>query len=143
MNTFESLYRDYYKFVIWYFTIKLKVDKHTAQDLCSTTFVKVGRKLESFNSDKAELTTWISKIALNVYIDYTRTKNYKLRHVSEPMETIINSDNEKFEPETNIQSDTNIELKELTILINNTIESFRCKSHRDVCKLKLQDYTNL
>ena len=45
-----------------------------AQDLTSDVFVKVCAKLDTFDGNKASVSTWIYRIAQNTVIDYYRTR---------------------------------------------------------------------
>ena len=47
---------------------------HLAEDLCSEVFDKIYDKLDTFNSKKASLSTWVFTIARNTLIDYYRTR---------------------------------------------------------------------
>lgn len=51
---------------------------HLAEDLCSEVFDKVYAKLDTFNSKKASMSTWIFTIARNTLIDYYRTNHVDL-----------------------------------------------------------------
>ncbi len=48
-------------------------NSHTAEDLCSTVFVKVFEKLDSFDEKKASLSTWIYTITKRTLIDHYKT----------------------------------------------------------------------
>ena len=47
---------------------------HLAEDLCSLVFDKVYEKIDSFDSKKASMSTWIFTIARNTLIDYYRRR---------------------------------------------------------------------
>lgn len=51
---------------------------HLAEDLCSTVFDKVYEKIDTFDSKKASMSTWIFTIARNTLIDYYRTNHNNL-----------------------------------------------------------------
>ena len=51
---------------------------HLAEDLCSEVFDKIYDKLDTFNSKKASLSTWVFTIARNTLIDYYRTNHVNL-----------------------------------------------------------------
>ena len=68
-----KLYQDFYQKVLGY--INGKVNNYTlAEDLCSDVFVKVYEKFDTFDENKASLTTWIFTITRNRLIDYYRTR---------------------------------------------------------------------
>lgn len=69
----ETLYLEYHDKV--FRLIMGKVNNETvAQDLTSDVFVKVCAKLDTFDGNKASVSTWIYRIAQNTVIDYYRTR---------------------------------------------------------------------
>ena len=72
-----QLYRDFHGKIFSY--IQSRVNNSVlAEDLCSDVFLKVYEKLDTFDSGKASLSTWIYTIARNTLTDYYRT-----RHITE------------------------------------------------------------
>ena len=68
-----QLYRDFHGKILNY--IQSRVNNAVlAEDLCSDVFLKVYEKLDTFNSSKASLSTWIYTIARNTMTDYYRTR---------------------------------------------------------------------
>ncbi len=67
----EQLYRDYYSKVSAYVSGKLD-NRHDAEDLVSTIFLKAYAKWDAYDPAKASLSTWIYTIAHNAVIDYYR-----------------------------------------------------------------------
>ena len=55
-----------------------------AEDLCSDIFEKIRLKLDSFDPEKAQLSTWIYSVTRNRVIDFYR----KFKNESEPDEAI-------------------------------------------------------
>lgn len=49
-------------------------DVYLAQDLTSEVFLKIYKKLDSYDEEKASIGTWIYTIANNTVIDYFRTR---------------------------------------------------------------------
>ena len=49
-------------------------DSQLTEDLCSDVFVKIYASLDSFDKNKASLSTWIYHITQNTLYDYFRTK---------------------------------------------------------------------
>lgn len=69
----EEIYLEYADKVSAY--ARGKVDNpHEAEDLVSTVFLKVYRKLDTFDETKASLSTWIYTITRNTVADYYRTR---------------------------------------------------------------------
>lgn len=49
-------------------------DPHDADDLVSAVFMKVVQKLDSYDPDKASISTWVYTITRNTVTDYFRTR---------------------------------------------------------------------
>lgn len=76
----EDLYQIYYPKVSGY--IHGKVENHyDAEDLTSQVFLKVYQKLDTFDSAKASLSTWIYTITRNTVTDF-----FRARRISVPLE---------------------------------------------------------
>jgi RNA polymerase sigma factor (sigma-70 family) len=52
-------------------------DKEVANDVLQNVFVNIWRKIESYDSSKGRLFTWMLNIARNASIDELRSKGYK------------------------------------------------------------------
>lgn len=69
----EEIYREYYDKV--FRSIYSKVCNETiAEDLTANVFVKVYAKWDTFDGNRASISTWIYRIAQNTVIDYYRTR---------------------------------------------------------------------
>ena len=68
-----QIYQDYHQKVEGFLMGKI-CHKETAEDLCSTVFLKVYQKLPEFDETKASLSTWIFTICRNTLTDYYRTR---------------------------------------------------------------------
>ena len=67
----EQIYMEYHDRVMGYIYARLR-SRADAEDLCQDVFEKVNMKLESFDSAKASISTWIYSIARNSVIDFYR-----------------------------------------------------------------------
>lgn len=67
----KEIYEAYYPKVLRYLVSKVN-DRYLAEDLCSDIFLKVYEKYDSFDPQKASLSTWIYTIARNKMTDYFR-----------------------------------------------------------------------
>ena len=66
------IYAEYHDRVMGYFYARLR-SRADAEDLCQDGFEKINLKLETFDSSKAALGTWIYSIAHNRIIDFYRS----------------------------------------------------------------------
>lgn len=80
----EEIYKDYYDKVHRLIYSKV-LDNTLADDLSEDVFVKIYSKLDSFDSTKASISTWIFRITQNTLIDYYRTRKV-YSEVSEDIE---------------------------------------------------------
>ena len=68
----KMIYEEYKDKVFSY--IRNKTNNYQdAEDLCEDVFVKVGTKLDTYDSSKSALSTWIYNITKNTVVDYYRT----------------------------------------------------------------------
>ena len=69
-----ELYREFHGKVLGY--IQNKVNHYQqAEDLCSEVFLKVYEKIDTFDEQKASLSTWIFTITRNTVTDHFRTRH--------------------------------------------------------------------
>lgn len=83
-----QLYRQFYRFAM---TVALRYsrDEADAADILSHAFVKVFKSINSFDSSKGSLQTWIKKIVVNEGLDHIKSRerfshNVELEAVPEP-----------------------------------------------------------
>lgn len=62
-----------YKRKVYYLTLDLTGNHDDAEDLSQEVFIKVFKSVGNFKGD-AKLSTWIHRIAINTYIDHTRSQ---------------------------------------------------------------------
>lgn len=72
-RAFEILYNHYFPRIYGY-VIKRVGNKETAEDIVSTTFMKVFTNLKGYNQQGYTFGAWVYKIATNNLIDYYRKK---------------------------------------------------------------------
>lgn len=69
----EELYREYYGKVYGYVLSKIN-NTHDAEDIAADVFLKVYEKLDTFDENKASLSTWIYTVTRNTLTDRFRTR---------------------------------------------------------------------
>ncbi|MBQ3705912.1 MAG: sigma-70 family RNA polymerase sigma factor [Clostridia bacterium] len=67
----EQIYLEYNRKVTGYLRARVN-NTAVAEDLASSVFEKILRKIDSFDSTKASLNTWIFSVTRNTLIDYFR-----------------------------------------------------------------------
>lgn len=70
MADFEEIYKEYYP-QIYYYLLKLSLDKDCAEELTQETFFKALKSIDSFRGD-CEISTWLCQIAKNCFYTYAR-----------------------------------------------------------------------
>ncbi len=73
---FALLY-DRYSGALYGVILKIVKVEEVAQDVLQDSFVKIWKKIQSYDTSKGTLFTWILNIARNTAIDKTRSKAYK------------------------------------------------------------------
>ncbi|MBZ9687257.1 RNA polymerase sigma factor SigY [Clostridium estertheticum] len=97
-SALNSLLKDNFNILKGY-TVKMVGDPHLAQDIIQDTMLKAVININKFEP-RAKFSTWLIKIAINVYRDYLRkNKSYQLVdenlfHKSEQVEDIVMSNYE-------------------------------------------------
>lgn len=69
----EKIYQEYHGRVYGYILSKVN-NPQDAEDITSEVFLKVYNKLDTFDEEKASLSTWIYTIARNKLTDFYRTR---------------------------------------------------------------------
>ena len=73
MTNAEQIYLQYHDKVRAYVRSKIQ-DPHDVEDLVSAVFMKIVQKLDSYDSAKASVSTWVYTITRNTVTDYFRTR---------------------------------------------------------------------
>ena len=68
---------DQYSGALYGVILKVVRIEEVAQDVLHDSFVKIWKKIQSYDSGKGTLFTWILNVARNTAIDKTRSKAYK------------------------------------------------------------------
>lgn len=72
-EAFEQLYDDY-SAAIYGLTLKILKDEALAEDALQETFVRIWRKIQTYDPSKGRLFTWMLNIARNISIDMLRAR---------------------------------------------------------------------
>ena len=68
----EQLYREYRSLVLSYISARVSSDED-AEDICEEVFIKLFRMLETYDENRASVSTLIYRIAHKAVIDHLRT----------------------------------------------------------------------
>jgi RNA polymerase sigma-70 factor (ECF subfamily) len=71
-DAFAELYLLHYTDV-FYYCVRRLFDRHNAEDVTSTVFFKVMRKLDSFDGRATDFRSWLFRIATNAVNDHLRS----------------------------------------------------------------------
>ncbi len=75
-SAFSYLY-DHYSGSLYAIILNIVPDRELANDLLQEVFIKVWKQIESYDSTKGRLFTWMLNVARNASIDAIRSKNYQ------------------------------------------------------------------
>jgi len=65
---FERYYIEYLPKLTWYLNNRYTKDVDKAEDFANQAFMQALEKIETYNSEKSKLITWLTKIAINLVI---------------------------------------------------------------------------
>ena len=84
-----SLLYDKYSGALFGTILRVVRSQEIAEEVLQDTFTKVWRNIESYDTSKGRLFTWLINIARNSAIDATRQKDFKRQN--QPLENVVNT----------------------------------------------------
>jgi RNA polymerase sigma-70 factor, ECF subfamily len=84
-----SMLYDKYSGALYGTIFRVVQTKELAEEVLQDTFTKAWRNIDSYDTTKGRLYTWLINIARNTAIDATRAKNYKQHNQS--LDNVINT----------------------------------------------------
>ena len=138
-EAFSVLY-DSYAEALYGTICRMVANKAAAEDLLQDVFIKIWKKIDSYDSTRGTLFTWMINITRNICIDYLRSKQYKqqLKVVQNVAEYTDVNTSSSLEPNYNI---VNTELHKVTrkleVKHRQVIEMvyFRGYTHEEVAQI--------
>lgn len=87
---FSYLY-DHYSASLYSVIVSIVPDRELSNDILQETFIKIWRQIETYDTAKGRLFTWMLNIARNASIDAVRSKNYQQSQQNRELtETVYN-----------------------------------------------------
>jgi len=83
-DAFNYLY-DHYSGALFTIINQIVPDKDTASDVLQEVFVNIWKKIDTYDSTKGRLFTWMLNIARNAAIDKIRSKGYRDNQKNQPI----------------------------------------------------------
>ena len=75
-SAFSYLY-DHYSGALYSIVLQIVSDQELANDVLQEVFVNIWKKIQSYDSSKGRLFTWLLNVARNLSIDMVRSKSYQ------------------------------------------------------------------
>jgi len=149
-RAFREIFEKYLPKLKFKLLILLKGDEQKSEDLSSEALFKVYERLGSFDPNKGALSTWITKIAHNHFIDYFRKskKDYNLTSIEDfhlNLDGRVDEDDDvgKIEFRADVlEADDILSRKELRKFLDNAIEK-GLKSDLSKTLVRLRYYDEL
>jgi RNA polymerase sigma-70 factor (ECF subfamily) len=85
-NAYSLLYDNYSAALFGVISRVIPVEE-IAEDILQDVFIKIWKNVEQYESSKGKLFTWMLNIARNAAIDYSRSKQFKMDHQLQDIET--------------------------------------------------------
>jgi RNA polymerase sigma-70 factor, ECF subfamily len=115
-----SLLYDNYANALFSIIYQISKNKNTAEDLLQETFIKIWKKIDTYDETKGTLYTWMLRIARNISIDFIRS------HRNQFYKQLLNIDlwqNEYFQPSIDIKNDNRLDF----IMVKNKASTLHDK----------------
>lgn len=90
-KAFGYLY-DHYSGALYSIILQIVNNEELASDVLQEVFVNIWRKIESYDSTKGRLFTWMLNVARNASIDILRSKTYQNDRKNQPMDVMQEDD---------------------------------------------------
>ena len=90
-SEFESIYMEHFSYVYNFIYMKV-LDTQTAEDICSTTFLKAYEKFEGYDPSLSGVRTWLCVIARNTIIDQVKSGYSKRTQLMDEMPDVAVND---------------------------------------------------
>ena len=103
-----------------------------AEDILQDSFVKIWRKISSYDKSKGRLYTWIVNISRNTAIDSLRIKDYDLKSKNQRLDNSVRSINRQYNVSTKID----------TIGLKAVVEKMEPGSKLIIDKLYFEGFTH-
>ena len=85
VDTFEALYREHGP-RLYALASRISGSRAEGEDLLQEIFLQAHRKLDSFRGDAA-IGTWLHRLAVNLCLDYVRSRQGKMNRMMTPLES--------------------------------------------------------
>lgn len=135
-DAFNYLY-DHYSGALFTIVNQIVPDKDTAGDVLQEVFVNIWKKINTYDSAKGRLFTWMLNIARNAAIDKIRSKGYRDNQRNQP---IIGTENGGMEMSSNpVVND--VGLKKVLTTLNEEyrrlidLSYFQGFTHEEIAKM--------
>jgi len=88
VDAFEELHKMYAENVCGIINTIVN-DEAIAKELCQDVFLKVWQRSELYDSSKGRFFTWLLNMARNKAIDYTRSKQFKIKKKNHSLDLFV------------------------------------------------------
>ncbi|HWB26423.1 MAG TPA: sigma-70 family RNA polymerase sigma factor [Chitinophagaceae bacterium] len=130
-EAFSVLY-DSYSEALYGIICKMVNNNAVAEDLLQDVFVKIWKKIDTYNSAKGTLFTWMINITRHICIDYLRSKQYR-----QEMKIVTNT----FErQDTGVASEANYDI--IKVDLHNITLKLEIKHRQVIEMVYLRGYTH-
>jgi RNA polymerase sigma factor (sigma-70 family) len=106
-KAFSYLY-EHYSGALYGVIMPIVNEAEVASDVLQEVFLNIWRKIESYDSAKGRLFTWMLNIARNAAIDMLRSKNFQNTRKNQPLTDTVN-----WSTNTQVQNVDNIGLRKM------------------------------
>lgn len=88
VDAFEELHNMYAKNICGAINVIVN-DEAIAKEICQDVFLKIWQKADTYDASKGRFFTWLLNIARNKAIDYTRSRDYKIKKKNHSLDLFV------------------------------------------------------
>jgi RNA polymerase sigma-70 factor, ECF subfamily len=88
ISAFAPIYESYSP-MVYGLVLKIVNDPKEAENLLQEVFIKVWKKIDTYDPDKGSFATWIINIARNTGIDFTKTSYFKRKNKNQNDDLLV------------------------------------------------------
>lgn len=93
ISAFAPIYKDYSP-MVYGLILRIVKDEKEAENLLQEVFIKIWKKIDTYDPEKGSFATWIINITRNTAIDFTKTTYFKQKAKNQNDDYLVLNEND-------------------------------------------------